>query len=1477
MAGLIKKQILKHLSKFAKNLSADSINISTLRGEGELNNLELDCVALQNLMNLPTWLQFNHAKCNRVHVKIPFTKLKTAPITILLDSVELDMSTCEKPRAPNGASPIQASASSGDSSYGFVQKVLEGIAVRINSISVNFTSAVFKAEFQISQLLLFSTDPEGKQTDLRFTRILNKEWGQVLTFKKVTWQTMRIVTDAATSQSGATATPIRLITNQAQIGITLRRKISDLSVLATKLHVQFDDLLWVLTDAQVQSALLCVKSIRETIERSQQQQKQEQKQPEEVQANSSTRPTTTATTTADPATSQQSTDAYFNRYNIQESSVHLDLDRIDLHICDDGTTNNNQATYKKVVEGGAILMTFFGLKIDHYPSHKGAEIRTHFRDYGEIPTARDKWAHDIISNFRKDFVTLKKAAMAAMAAGNTEVQVSKSKSKLLESCLIIRLNDIEISQVTSSSDKERCNDKILSSQRKELLLPDDMPLGYVSITDYFYPDGRDYPAPHSNIFVRVNAPRVRVHWPSFLWCNQLALSTVRSVQKMLEDLGIPISSSDPKEEDHVDIRVETLMPRIFIPSFKTTEDTNSPIGLEIQVSQSTITNCRYGENCSRSSLSKVLQSIKDSYIFNNSGSFPCEPGYDLDHTHHALHSHANHQDTPLNTALHSNTPQLKSSSLKQKAYTDVWNIWLRQVWVDFVIQTDQSNPTKRRSTLPFVDSLPITMWISKSEKKFSDTSSMLSSNSESELRQSQSTPMFEQPHTNSSGFDRPASYPTSPLRGTDIKTEDLNDKSRPARNKKLLDFYRSSLAETPAKVKKEVIKPLKGTAGTYILIHSEKPVRLMLDHFQFLFLLRLFESFEGIEKKVSSDTASILSDTSSSCNTLDGISSNSQEDDNTSDTTAVRLVFPSADINLVLRAKTEEEDDEDKTSNLDDDEQSTSDTQDLVSPISPPPLIPNPSSSGSPTPAPSECSSDTISILGSDEAFGPSIRTSTTCPVDVSNTPLGGSSEQPVVPLPQGRRRANTDLSVAVRLKSESRLKSRLNVVSSPSSISSTASCDNLSNRSTIVSSSGYETGSVDSVNQPVLTGFDDDIKSLDSSCDGDAQFVIIEVDGQPRAVMDERTPLLDIENTGIVKIPPPPPVMVQSQDTILDTESDVSQDTVPCVNDKSTMDLDMVSVFKISATDGVELCVDAGGENTVLRIAAHTLGLHELGNMTRDNSAVQFSSPDTTTKKNISPPILPSLRMRLDGGPAASRFSPASASNGIIRINAQDVEETVCSSTLENIGAFLEDEVAPDILPMKVEATNIHLTIKNDIPPIYPTSAAVPPVELHVHSANITRDDEGVFHISTESSAASSSTLLSSLSGMAKQNHKETTSTQTTSQETKTPVTTPTETSNTNHTHTTTLCNGVLPNTLHTTSPLTLKQISKDKVDSINDNQVLVNGDISNDYESLKERINELTRERDSLAAALSHIQEELMLSERDRATLKTQVSQSS
>ena len=62
--------------------------------------------------------------------------------------------------------------------------------------------------------------------------------------------------------------------------------------------------------------------------------------------------------------------------------------------------------------------------------------------------------------------------------------------------------------------------------------------------------------------MKLNAPRLHAHWTSLLWANQLAMTTMKSVQEMLEDFGVSMGLSDPRDEDHVDIRIEALMPKV---------------------------------------------------------------------------------------------------------------------------------------------------------------------------------------------------------------------------------------------------------------------------------------------------------------------------------------------------------------------------------------------------------------------------------------------------------------------------------------------------------------------------------------------------------------------------------------------------------------------------------------------------------------------------------------------------------------------------------------------------------------------------------------------------------------------------------------------------------------------------------------------------------------------------------------------------
>ena len=80
--------------------------------------------------------------------------------------------------------------------YGFVEKVVDGMFVQINSVIISFKFQAFLATFQMSRLFIQSTTPKWQPDDLRMTRVKDETRGEVLTFKEITWSTLRIDANA---------------------------------------------------------------------------------------------------------------------------------------------------------------------------------------------------------------------------------------------------------------------------------------------------------------------------------------------------------------------------------------------------------------------------------------------------------------------------------------------------------------------------------------------------------------------------------------------------------------------------------------------------------------------------------------------------------------------------------------------------------------------------------------------------------------------------------------------------------------------------------------------------------------------------------------------------------------------------------------------------------------------------------------------------------------------------------------------------------------------------------------------------------------------------------------------------------------------------------------------------------------------------------------------------------------------------------
>nr|XP_040135467.1 UHRF1-binding protein 1-like isoform X5 [Ictidomys tridecemlineatus] len=520
MAGIIKKQILKHLSRFTKNLSPDKINLSTLKGEGELKNLELDEEVLQNMLDLPTWLAINKVFCNKASIRIPWTKLKTHPISLSLDKVIMEMSTCEEPRAPNGPSPI--ATASGQSEYGFAEKVVEGITVSVNSIVIRIGAKAFNASFELSQLRIYSVNANWEHGDLRFTRIQDPQRGEVLTFKEINWQMIRIEADATqSSHLEIMCAPVRLITNQSKIRVTLKRRLKDCNVIATKLVLILDDLLWVLTDSQLKAMVQYAKSLSEAIEKSTEQRKS--MAPEPTQSSTIT-PSTQQVKTPQTSNAPDLNDAIvklFNDFDVKETSHHLVISHLDLHICDDIHSKEKESNRR--ITGGAMQLSFTQLTIDYYPYHKAGDSCNHWMYFSDATKTKNGWANELLHEFECNVEMLiqavkdhnvgsppkspthaspqhtqtEKESTLKGTSRTSSVLSQHSKAKLMSSSVVVRLADFNIYQVSTAEQCRSSPKSMISCNKKSLYLPQEMSAVYIEFTEYYYPDGKDFPICHS--------------------------------------------------------------------------------------------------------------------------------------------------------------------------------------------------------------------------------------------------------------------------------------------------------------------------------------------------------------------------------------------------------------------------------------------------------------------------------------------------------------------------------------------------------------------------------------------------------------------------------------------------------------------------------------------------------------------------------------------------------------------------------------------------------------------------------------------------------------------------------------------------------------------------------------------------------------------------------------------------------------------
>ncbi|XP_031339303.1 UHRF1-binding protein 1-like isoform X3 [Photinus pyralis] len=720
MVSIIKNQLLKHLSRFTKNLSADKVNLSTFKGEGELTNLELNEIVLTDLLELPCWLRLSKALCNKVTFRIQWTKLKSVPIHLNLDEVNIIAETCEELR-PMSAQAGLSSYAGVPGKYSFIHKVIDGITVTVNTVNITFNSPAFTASVQVSRIILESKSPGWERSDLRMTRLKEPDKGQLLIFKELEWQTVRI---EAKSTKDKNLTPLRLLTNQARCRITIKKRLSDCFIMGSRLVIILDDLLWVLTDSQLKAALHFLDSLAGLVQKATaltRKAKAARKLEElpEYQAH-----------LAQQARAKDGVSAIskiFSRYDVVETSFHFLSQHIVLHLCDD--PGLGRSCHPNLKDGGALQISVDRFQVDYYPYHLAKGDRKHWPRYREAAIPHTHWQEqsviafkskllDLIERNKMQHIPLSRSSKAETPVSPTSDSgkkppqsptqiknyVSQQLAKLMTACAVIRINDFSLFKVTTSGKKQALKE-FIAGDRERMSLPEDTNIVHAEFIYFYYPNDVPFPLPPPKLYMQVNPIQIHFDLDSCLWFNSFALNLHQSLLNSKQDIsGNNIA--------YIDVKIEAILPKVtFESALDYHNQRDRPKTLSFQITRATITNVRSLEQSSRADLAKCVDFFHMGSLFfgtefpSTANDFYIVTEKFLDH----ISTNDNIRSVPeeLNvSSVNTLIEQLSREMLWIEA-KDVWCISLEPVWGDFLGARAVGNS----KAVPFLDAVPITVWL----------------------------------------------------------------------------------------------------------------------------------------------------------------------------------------------------------------------------------------------------------------------------------------------------------------------------------------------------------------------------------------------------------------------------------------------------------------------------------------------------------------------------------------------------------------------------------------------------------------------------------------------------------------------------------------------------------------------------------------------------------------------------------------------
>ncbi|VDK72943.1 unnamed protein product [Litomosoides sigmodontis] len=552
MANIIKNQIIKHLSKFARNITADQISVQILSGKGELRNIELNEIVLSEVgpgitnvvTNQASTLQQNSRQDSLDETKI--TASETSNFFFLywntelaeldrketnfdhvynscqslrllfIDEIRVEVELSSEEVFEHGSNPLSAF---GDSTYGFANRVAEGMSLYVNSVEINFDSGVFRGSLALTKLAVESKSA-GWQTvsDLRYTRLEDTKDNKLLLFKMAYFFKY-----------------LMILLGTFYFMIYANQK--DGRVLNGRIQILLDHILWIATLPQVRSAIAFYDHIMSIIKAS----------PKKVPKIYHTQIVEIKIPAAKSNSSITIPNA-FRHFDVQRTSYHVCVGRIDFHLCDDDQTINSHPVDWDI-DCGALQVSLVRLSLDFYPSNIASSDRSNWIRYDNANDCAS-WVQKILQfhlcKLYNDFDP------------SAHSQIVELWPKLMSQNCVIRMHDIIVQCVTDMNSKKEAMFNLFMSDRKPNTSEADSPLFHLELASFYHPTCKSFPVPANVTHLLLG--------PFFFLIDQ---RTIRWLLFVINDIKYALQISKIMHEvsrmPKTYVRVDLLMPKVIIP------------------------------------------------------------------------------------------------------------------------------------------------------------------------------------------------------------------------------------------------------------------------------------------------------------------------------------------------------------------------------------------------------------------------------------------------------------------------------------------------------------------------------------------------------------------------------------------------------------------------------------------------------------------------------------------------------------------------------------------------------------------------------------------------------------------------------------------------------------------------------------------------------------------------------------------------